>query len=296
MKWIDLHVHSSCSDGTLTPSELVTLARDCGLGAFALTDHDNTDGIAEAVSAADAAGIELIPGIEFSTEYHGKDIHVVGLDLDWRNPALQERIDYYRDERLRRNRKMIDRMAADGIEISYEKMLEAFGETVWTRAHFARYLADHGYVREMKDAFLTHIGDDCKYFVPREKVHPEEVVRLIRTFGGIPILAHPFQYGFPEEELLTLLRTLKDAGLIGMEVYYSGYTNEQVAQLLALADRLSLAPSGGSDFHGTNKPTISLGTGTGSLQIPYSVLEHLRNSSRRQLSSAPSGRQPTDFD
>jgi hypothetical protein len=160
-------------------------------------------------------------------------------------------------------------------------MVEAFSESVWTRAHFANYLATHGYVKELKDAFLTYIGDDCKYFVPREKVHPDEVVRLIRSFGGIPILAHPYQYGFSEEKLRTLLLELKSVGLIGIEVYYSGYTDAQISQLLTLAEEYSLAPGGGSDFHGTNKPTISLGSGTGDLQIPYSILEHLRDRARR---------------
>jgi predicted metal-dependent phosphoesterase TrpH len=276
MMQIDLHVHSNCSDGTLSPTELVAAAKECKLAAFALTDHDNTDGLAEAFAAASTADIELIPGIEFSTEYLGKDVHIVGLDFDWTNPAFQEQIDYYRGERLRRNQKMIDRMAADGIDISYEKMTDAFGETVWTRAHFARYLVDHGCVPDIQSAFLTHIGDDCKYFIPREKVHPEEVVKLIRRFGGIPILAHPFQYQFSDEELRTLLQKLKEVGLIGMEVYYSTYTPQQMDTLQHLAEEFALAPSGGSDFHGANKPTISLGSGTDNLQIPYSVLENLR--------------------
>lgn len=276
MKLIDLHVHSNCSDGTLSPAALVRHAASCGLCAFALTDHDNTDGLPEAFAAAANTGIELISGIEFSTEYLGKDIHIVGLDFDWQHPDFQKRVDYYRAERWRRNQKMIDIMAADGIDISYGQMVQAFGETVWTRAHFARYLADHGYVSEMWEAFRTHIGDNCKYFVPRQKVRPDEVVRLIRRFGGIPVLAHPFQYSFSDEELRTLLGILKESGLIGMEVYYSTHSQEQTSYLKALAEELSLAPSGGSDFHGTNKPTIALGSGRNNLQIPYSVLEGLR--------------------
>jgi predicted metal-dependent phosphoesterase TrpH len=276
-----LHTHSNRSDGTLTPAELVRHASDCGLSAFALTDHDNTEGLAEAITEAAVCGIELIPGIEFSTEYNGKDIHIVGLDLDWKHPDFQEKVTYYQEERLRRNQRMIDLMAADGIDISYEKMVQAFGETVWTRAHFARYLADHHYVKEMWDAFRTHIGDDCPYFVPRQKVSPSEVVKLILTFGGIPILAHPLQYHFSDRELHTLLATLKEDGLIGMEVYYSTHGPTEESYLLTLAQKFRLAPSGGSDFHGSNKPDIELGCGRGNLNIPYSVLADLRHAAKQ---------------
>ena len=276
MKIIDLHVHSNKSDGTLSPAELVHHAAECGLSAFALTDHDNTEGLEEAFLAADFCGIELIPGIEFSTEYCDKDIHIVGIDFDWQHPDFQKQVVFYRDERLRRNQKMIDLMAGDGIDISYEQMEEAFGKNVWTRAHFARYLADHGYVNEMWDAFKTHIGEGCKYFVPRRKVKPDTVVRLIRDFGGIPILAHPFQYHFSDQELRKLISILKSQGLMGIEVYYSTHTPEQEAYLLALAEELSLAPSGGSDFHGAHKPDIYLGRGKNNLRIPYSILEGLR--------------------
>ena len=287
MKRIDLHVHSSRSDGTMSPRELVRHAAACGLSAFALTDHDNTEGLAEASQEAAVCSIELIPGIEFSTEYHGTDIHIVGLDFDWKHPAFQERVTYYQNERLRRNQKMIDKMAADAIDISYEKMVEAFGETVWTRAHFARYLADHHYVKEIKDAFSTYIGDDCKYFIPRQKVTPAEVVELIRTFGGIPVLAHPFQYRFSDCELRTLITALKEKGLLGIEVYYSTHNNEQEAYLLSLAKEFLLLPSGGSDFHGENKPDIFLGSGKGNLQIPYSILTNLRKALQEDRYEVP---------
>ena len=276
MDFIDLHVHSNCSDGTLSPTELVKHASDCGLRAFALTDHDNTDGLSEAFSAADSLGIELVPGIEFSTEYLGTDIHIVGLDFDWQNPEFLNHIEYYRSERQRRNQKMIDRMAADGIDISFDKMVEAFGENLWTRAHFGRYLLNCGIVKDISEAFSLYLGDGCKYFIPREKVSPFEVVKLIREFGGIPILAHPFQYQFADEKLRTLLTKLIESGLLGMEVYYSTHTDDQVNYLKAMAEEFHLAESGGSDFHGSNKPDIALGSGKNNLQIPYSILEKLR--------------------
>lgn len=276
MKLIDLHVHSNRSDGTLTPTELVDHAAALGLAAFALTDHDNTDGLAEAFAAAEKAGIELVPGIEFSTEYLGTDIHIVGIDFNWKAPAFQERIDYYRSERVRRNQKMIDMMAADGFDISYEQMVQSFGESVWTRAHFAKFLLAKGYIKDISEAFTTYIGDNCKYFIPREKVSPFEVVELIREFGGIPILAHPFQYKFSDEVLRTLIEKLIGSGLMGIEVYYSTHTQEQCDYLQAIADEYHLTPSGGSDFHGSNKPDIGLGSGKNNLHIPYSILEDLR--------------------
>ena len=285
MNYIDLHVHSNCSDGTITPRELVALAARRGLSAFALTDHDNTAGVAEALLAADSCGVEVIPGVEFSTEYLGMDIHIVGLEFELENPDFQQKVAEYRDERLFRNRKMIDRMAADGIDISWEKMEQSFGAIAWTRAHFGRYLLDHGYVKDISEAFGTYIGEDCKYFVPREKSTPSDAVRLIRKYGGIPVLAHPFQYHLSREQLEELIRGLKDAGLIGMEVYYSTYSEEQSADLLALARKYDLAPSGGSDFHGSNKPSISLGTGIDdNLRIPYSVLDGLR-AKRKEMSA-----------
>ena len=285
MKKIDLHVHSNRSDGTLSPTELVHLAHQKGLSAFALTDHDNTDGLEEALRAAEPLTMEVIPGIEFSTRYMGRDIHIVGLEFDWKHPDLQNQIQFYRAERDRRNQKMIDLMTADGIDISLEQMIAAFGkDTILTRAHFARYLADHGYVAEMWDAFQTHVGDHCKYYVPREKITPCEVTELIRTYNGIPVLAHPFQYHFSDEELRELLRQLCQSGLIGMEVYYSTHTEKQTEYLLNLAHEFDLVPGGGSDFHGANKPTISLGSGMNNLSISYEILEQLREKKTKENS------------
>ena len=277
MKLIDLHVHSTYSDGTLTPYELAKLAKDTGLTAFALTDHDTVDGIPDALSACQEFEIELIPGIEFSTEYQGKDIHIVGLELDWKSPRFLSEVHLFQDSRNIRNRKMIAKLHDLGnIDISWEQMEAAFGKAIWTRAHFARYLKDHGYVQEMKEAFSRYIGDDCPYFVPREKVSPAQAVRLIRSTGGIPILAHPLLYHLTEEELLTLIEELKSAGLLGIEALYSTHTPEEESFVLRLARRQGLLISGGSDFHGSNKPSISLGTGRGNLRIPYELLEKLR--------------------
>lgn len=276
MKLTDLHVHSTCSDGTFSPTELVSYAARKGLQAFALTDHDTLEGIPEAAKAANACGIELIPGIEFSTTYQERDLHIVGLDLDCSSPVLLKEIGRLQEERQQRNLKMIDKMAADGISISKEQMAEAFGNALWTRAHFARYLEQQGYVEHMWDAFQSYIGDHCPYYVPREKTSPFHIVRLIRDTGGIPVLAHPFQYHLDEEGLASLIKALKQSGLLGIEAVYSTHTIAQENEIRKLARNFGLCISGGSDFHGANKPDIDLGTGKGNLKIPYELLERLR--------------------
>lgn len=276
-KKIDLHVHSNRSDGTFTPSELVDYALKKNLAAFALTDHDTTSGLAEALQAAKDTPLEVIAGIEFSTEYHGKDIHIVGLDIDYTSPEFSSQLQYFRDSRNIRNEKMIHRLHDGGINISVAQMQEAFGDAVWTRAHFARYLLEHGYVKDMPEAFKCYIGEHCPYFVPREKVTPVQAVNLIYRTGGIPILAHPMLYHLDADDMDALLSSLKKAGLMGIEALYSTHSalDEQLVRRLAKTHDLLI--SGGSDFHGSNKPDIDLGTGRGNLQIPYNVLKNLRD-------------------
>lgn len=276
MDTIDLHVHSNCSDGTFTPTELVQHALRKGLRAFALTDHDTVDGLDEAMEAAEGTSLEVIPGIEFSTEFEGKDIHIVGLEMDYTLPQFTEQLCDFRNSRDIRNEKMIAKMQAFGFDISQAKMEAAFGDAVWTRAHFARYLLDIGAVSEMKEAFDKYIGDGGPCFVAREHVTPVQAVHLISRCGGIPILAHPLLYRLPEEKMNELIRALKKAGLIGIEAVYSTHSQQDENLVRLLAKRRGLAISGGSDFHGSNKPAIELGCGRGNLRIPYTVLTNLR--------------------
>lgn len=272
---IDLHVHSSCSDGTLTPVQLAEHARQRGLRAFALTDHDTVAGLAEAFAAAGNT-IEVIAGIEFSTEYHGKEVHIVGLDFDYENPEFLGQLASFQDVRRLRNEKMIARMRSDGIDISVRQMQEAYAEPVITRAHFARYLTEHGYAASMEEAFLSLVGEGCRYYVPREKATPAQAVRLIARCGGIPVLAHPMLCHLSKAEMEELLAELKQEGLIGIEVFYSTYSAQEERAARDLPETFGLLPSGGSDFHGGNKPSIELGCGRGNLHIPYTILENLR--------------------
>lgn len=273
---VDLHVHSNKSDGSFTPSELVDYAVEKGLRAFALTDHDTTEGLDEAIAAAKGKEIEVIPGIEFSTEYEGKDIHIVGLYIDYKSEVFSKQIQAFVDSRILRNRKMCANLQSAGIDISYEKLLAAFPDAVITRAHYAKYLLDHGAVNSMPEAFDKYLGDHTRYFVPREKVTPMQAVKLILDAGGIPVLAHPTLYHMSDKRLELLLYRLKEAGLAAMECIYSTYTPSEERQMKKLADKYGLLPSGGSDFHGTTKPKLDLAVGYGNLTVPEEILTNLK--------------------
>lgn len=276
-RYIDLHTHSTCSDGTLTPTELVAYAAKKQLSAIALTDHDTIAGISEALESATQYNIELIPGLEFSTNHNGKDIHVLGLDVHWQDPQFLSDLKEFQDTRDVRNRKMIARLKEYNIDITWEKMAAENPDAVWTRANFGRYLLGHGYVHSIKDAFTRYIGDDAPCFVPREKVTPGQAVDLIHRAGGYAVLAHPMLYKLPEDDLDALVALLKkEHDLDGIEAIYSTYRWTDESRVRQLARKYELCITGGSDFHGSNKPDIDLGTGRGNLQIPYELLKNLR--------------------
>lgn len=303
---VDLHVHSNRSDGTYSPKELVDYAIEKGLAAFALTDHDTVDGLDEAVSYAEklrrapfpgsvspmAHGNvpkgsappqpplvpEVIPGIEFSTEYQGQDVHIVGLYIDHHNAAFEGQLKKFVDSRTVRNQKMCGLLREAGIEITYEALLSEFPDAVITRAHYAKYLLSHGHVQSMKEAFDRYVGDHCPCYVPREKVTPVQAVKLILTAGGVPILAHPILYHMSDGRLDTLTAELKDAGLMGVEAIYSTYRPSEERQIRALAEKYGLLISGGSDFHGGNKPGLDLATGYGNLFVPMDILDRIKSS------------------
>ncbi len=282
MKPIDLHVHSTRSDGTYSPTQLVDYALEKGLVAFALTDHDSIDGLDEAITYAEALRHtnpyvpEVIPGIEFSTEYEGKDVHIVGLYIDYKAPDFQKYLVDFVNSRTLRNQKMCKLLQSGaGMDITYEKLLETFPNCVVTRAHYARYMMSKGYVKSITEAFERYIGDNAPYYIPREKVTPAQAIRLILSVGGIPVLAHPLLYGMGKARLDALVAKLKEAGLMALEAIYSTYTAGEEREMRALAKKHGLCISGGSDFHGDNKPKLDLGTGYGSLYVPYEVLTNL---------------------
>lgn len=282
MRVVDLHVHSRCSDGTFSPEELVDYAVEKGLKAFALTDHDTVDGLdavlqyAKELRGKDVDVPEVIPGIEFSTEYQGKDVHIVGLYIDYKSKAFQKKLKEFVDSREIRNEKMCGKLREAGIDISYEKLKAAFPDCVITRAHYARYLLENGYIKSMQEAFERYVGDHCPYFVPREKVTPVQAIQLILEADGIPVLAHPTLYHLSDARLDELVAQCKEAGLLGIEAIYATYNSAQERQMRKLADKYHLLISGGSDFHGANKPGLDLGSGFGKLVVPEDVLTAIK--------------------
>ena len=283
MKIIDLHVHSTKSDGSFTPTELVDYALEKGLSAFALTDHDTTEGLDEAIDYAQKLAmanpgkeIEVIPGIEFSTEYMGKDVHIVGLYIDYNSDYFKKYITQFQDSRTLRNIKMCAKLTEHGVPVTYEELQAYFPDSVLTRAHYAKYLLQKGYVKSMPEAFDRYVGDHAPCFLPREKVTPAQAVELILKVGGIPVLAHPILYHLSDARLDALVKELKAAGLVAIEAVYSTYNTAEERQIRGLAAKYDLLISGGSDFHGTTKPGLDLAVGYGKLFIPYDILEKMK--------------------
>lgn len=277
MGQVDLHVHSTCSDGTLTPSELVSYGLKKNLVAMALTDHDTITGIDEALDAAKATSMEIIPGIEYSTNYNNKDVHIVGLFINHKSQEFLKSLDQFMKTRIDRNIKLCSNLVEGGIDISLEALEEMFPNTVITRAHYAKYLVTKGYVNSKDDAFNRYLGDHTKYFVPRCNITPMDVIEVTKKAGGIPILAHPTLYGFGKDTLDKLVSDLKEVGLMGIECKYCTYTASEEREIKALAKKYELLPSGGSDFHGDNKKGLDLGSGYGSLYIPDEYYYNLKS-------------------
>lgn len=271
---IDLHVHTSCSDGTLTPEEVVATALDLQLAAIAITDHDTAVGVARAKAAVQENPLEILSGIEISAEWLNKEIHILGLDLDPDHPALKNYQDEFLREKEERNRKIAEKITAVGCPVTPEEIQERFPGAVLGRPHYARFMMEKGFVTSVNAAFNQYLGDHGPCYVSRRRISASDAVKLILDCGGHPVLAHPLQYGFSKDRLESLVNYLKDFGLEGIECYYSRYTATDSAKLIKMAGRHGLFVTGGSDFHGGNKPEIALGSGiNGNLKIPYSLLQ-----------------------
>lgn len=279
MKYIDLHVHSTASDGTLSPAQLVHMASEINLYAMALTDHDTVDGIFEALEEIKRCNLTLtlVPGIELSAAYKESDIHILGLFIDYTSNVLKSALDGAKEERNSRNEKMVQNFRNAGIEISMEDLLTENKGAVITRAHFAKHLVKKGYAKTPNDAFNQYLSSDGPFFVKRSYLSPEASIELILKTGGIPILAHPLLYKLKDNELEALVCRLKAAGLAGLEALYSSNINNDEAYMRSLAKKYNLLLSGGSDFHGSVKPLIQLGRGRGSLNIPRQILTDLED-------------------
>lgn len=261
MPAIDLHSHSLYSDGSLAPGDLCRLAADRGVEILALTDHDSIRGLPEAAEAAAACGLHLINGVEISAMWGNTLVHVLGLNVDIRNTALQENLNTQAGARGKRARLIADRLAALGKGESWEFVLaaaEGDADRVG-RTHFARYLMDTGHVSNLQQAFTRFLGDGKPAAVPIPWVPLQTAITWILESGGVPVLAHPSRYGISQTKLRALLQDFRDAGGVGMEVSSGAEKPNVVQQLAALAVRFDLRASQGSDYHGAHMPWLKLG-------------------------------------
>ncbi len=276
MRYIDLHVHSNASDGTLCPAEVVALAIEKNLAAIALSDHDTVRGVTEAIAAAQGADLEVIPATELSCYYQGIEIHILGLFVDYQNPEFLAELNGLEHARFQRNLDMIALFQKNGIAMTLEELQAGNPDSVITRAHFARVLVQKGICKDKNAAFERYIGVGCPYYLPKPQVTPEISIPMITKAGGIPILAHPMLYHMGYKQVEELIQYLIPLGLQGIEAYHSSNYAQQSDKLRSLAYKYDLVVSGGSDFHGANKPDIELGSGRGGLRVTEHILKQIK--------------------
>lgn len=274
---VDLHTHSTASDGTDTPAELVNAAVGLGLSALAVTDHDTLEGVVEARRAATGTGLELIPGTELSLDYDQGGMHLVVLWLEPGPGPLQDRLGGLQKGRDVRNQAVVDRLAHLGMPVAMSEVLEEAGGGSVGRPHIAAVMMAKGYVPDMATAFDLWLGSGRPAYVGRERLGPEEAISLARESGSVPVLAHPHTLGIHRAgEMAHLLNRLVTAGLVGLEAEYSLYRRHEREGYADLARRFGMVPSGGSDYHGAYKPDLRLGTGYGDLRVDEHLVDALR--------------------
>ncbi|MBQ7329954.1 MAG: PHP domain-containing protein [Oscillospiraceae bacterium] len=275
MKRIDLHTHSLCSDGAQVPTEVVRTAAEAGLAAIALSDHDCIDGVQEAMDAGKALGVEVIPAVELSAQ-SDTELHILGYFIDIHNKKLQDMMAYALQVRDERQVEVCRKLNEQGFDITMDELREEANGKVLCRAHFAKIMVRKGYAESVKDAFNRYLSVGCYAYSNRQALTGPEAVSLIREAGGIAVAAHLHLIKMPDDELKEYLKSLIPYGLDGIEGYYTDYTPDMEQRYRAMAEELGLVISGGTDYHGANKPHISIGKGKGDLEIPYSVLDGLR--------------------
>lgn len=273
-KYIDLHTHSTASDGTLTPSQVIKAANDAGLSAVALTDHDTIDGLREAVDAGRKYGIEVITGIEFSVA-SDTEMHILGLNFSLDCPAIKDILGEMIIQREKRNLKVVELLKKAGINITVDDIHAEATSPVTGRSQIAKAMIRKGYVSSIREAFDKYLSHGRPAFVERSTLSPEEAINIIHKSGGKAFLAHLNQTGKTYEELYRVLTHLKKAGLDGIEGYYTEYTDDMNKRYRKTAEDIGLLLSGGSDFHGENKDGYNIGTGKGNLSIPYNLLDNI---------------------
>ena len=277
----DLHLHTTASDGRHTPAEIVSKAAALGLEVIAISDHDTVDGVAPALAAAQAyPSLRVIPAVELSTDVPRGEVHMLGYFVDHTDPGFIARLAHMRDSREQRARRMVEKLNRLGLRISFERVKEIAGSGAMGRPHVAQALLEKGYVASFQDAFRRYIGAGGKAYVGREKLTPAEAVELVLKAGGLPVLAHPLTSGAVEETIIEL----KAVGLVGMEVYYAGYSDEEITPLAGLANKHGLIATGGTDYHGIAENNETM---IGGIDVPPEAVTQLLAVAReRGLKSA----------
>jgi len=269
MSKVDLHIHSTASDGRLSPVDIILQAAERGLSVIAITDHDSVDGITSAmVTAKTFPRLRVIPGIELSTDVPQGEIHVLGYFIDYTDHEFQTILEELRTSRLNRAQGMVAKLKNLGVRLDWERVQEIAGTGSIGRPHIAQAMLEKGYINSIREAFDKYISRNGPAYVQREKMTAVEAVELILKFNGLPVLAHPFT----TSNLETMIIELKAAGLIGIEAYYNSYNTDEINELISYADRYGLIPTGGSDYHGLEAANETM---IGDVDVPMESAERL---------------------
>jgi len=277
MGYVDLHLHTTASDGVKSPSDLVRYAKTRGLQAIAITDHDTIEGLEEGLAEGERIGFEVIPGIEISAEHSPGSMHLLGYFIDPSHPLLKHRLEYLQKARAERNPKMVEKLNRLGVNITYEEVLEASGKGQVGRPHFAQVLMGKKYVKSFQEAFDRYLKKGAPAYVDKMRFAPGEALHFINEAKGIAVLAHPNTLGLNGySELEDLILQLLKEGLRGIEVFYPEHSPADIAQYKGLAERYGLVMTGGTDYHGIEKNGLEIGVGRGEMRLPYSMVEGLK--------------------
>jgi predicted metal-dependent phosphoesterase TrpH len=288
---IDLHTHTTHSDGSADPEELIALAAATQARAVAITDHDTVSAIVDARAAADRYGIEFVAGVEISAEYSPGTMHILGYCIDDQSTALTAKLEELQQARERRNPQIASRLQSLGFDISYDEVVAVAGNQIVGRPHFARLMIQKGYVASMQDAFDRFLKKGADAYVEKARLSPRDSIALIHQAGGVAVLAHPYQLKLSSyQDLDRLVAELADLGLDGIEAVYSRHSAAERTAYSEIAAGHGLLVTGGSDYHGSYKPDISIVTGLGDLDVPYELLEGVKERAAARSKATPAAR------